>query len=527
MKSRPKLEEWLGVACMVVLTLITLGNVLTRYLTDQSFAWTEEISVFLIVVMTLAGAAASPAATATSGSSTSTTAAAPPRRRRLRLLAAAATVLVFVVLAVLFGVTVADEVRWAETSMGLGVPRWWFTVAIPPLCVAIAAARRAGRLARLARSAGRRPGLGRASRSGCDAAAEPRMIATLLVVLFVGLMLAGVPIAVALGLGGMVAIAAANAALAVVGPARGAAEHARAHRQVPAARAADVRPGRLDLRPLGRRPPHGHLRRGLRRPRARHACRRSRSWSRWCSAASPGSGPANAAAVGGVMIAAMAKAGYPAAFSASVVGAAAATDILIPPSIAFIVYSVNVPGASVPALFAAGMVPGILAGLALIVPAVLISRRHGFGAAERGLPRPPFWRSLARRGVGPGGAGADPRRHARRLVHADRSGGRRRRLRPLHRHGGAPLDRLARPLSDLSRGDRDLGGDHAGARARRDLRLLGQHARHRRSAGRLGQGPRPRLDRHADPALRRHDAWSAWCSTASRSSSSSCRCSIR
>ena len=60
-----------------------------------------------------------------------------------------------------------------------------------------------------------------------------------------------------------------------------------------------------------------------------------------------GSGPANAAAVGGVMIAAMSRAGYPPAFSASVVGAAAATDILIPPSIAFIVYSVSVPGASV------------------------------------------------------------------------------------------------------------------------------------------------------------------------------------
>jgi tripartite ATP-independent transporter DctM subunit len=107
-----------------------------------------------------------------------------------------------------------------------------------------------------------------------------------------------------------------------------------------------------------------------------------------------GSGPANAAAVGGVMIAAMARAGYPAPFSASVVGGAAATDVLIPPSIAFIVYSVMVPGASVPALFAAGMVPGILAGLALIVPAVWLSRRHGLGAAERELPRPPFWRSL-------------------------------------------------------------------------------------------------------------------------------------
>lgn len=109
-----------------------------------------------------------------------------------------------------------------------------------------------------------------------------------------------------------------------------------------------------------------------------------------------GSGPANAAAVGAVMIAAMARAGYPAPFSASIVGAAAATDILIPPSIAFVVYSVSVPGASVPALFAAGMLPGLLAGLALIVPAVWLSRRRGYGTFERELPRPPFWRSLGR-----------------------------------------------------------------------------------------------------------------------------------
>lgn len=109
-----------------------------------------------------------------------------------------------------------------------------------------------------------------------------------------------------------------------------------------------------------------------------------------------GSGPATAAAVGGVMIVAMARAGYPTPFSASVVGAAAAIDILIPPSIAFVVYSVSVPGASVPALFAAGMFPGLLAGLALIVPAVWLSRRHGYGTLECDLPRPPFWASLRR-----------------------------------------------------------------------------------------------------------------------------------
>jgi len=107
-----------------------------------------------------------------------------------------------------------------------------------------------------------------------------------------------------------------------------------------------------------------------------------------------GSGPATAAAVGGVMIAAMARAGYPAAYSASVVAGAAATDILIPPSVAFIVYSVLVPGASVPALFAAGLFPGVLAGLALIVPAVWLARRHKMGQLESSLPRPPFWRSL-------------------------------------------------------------------------------------------------------------------------------------
>ena len=107
-----------------------------------------------------------------------------------------------------------------------------------------------------------------------------------------------------------------------------------------------------------------------------------------------GSGPANAAAVGGVMILAMSRAGYPPAFSASVVGAAAATDILIPPSIAFIVYSVLVPGASVPALFAAGMIPGVMAGLALMIPAVWLARKHKMGALEASLPRPEFWKSL-------------------------------------------------------------------------------------------------------------------------------------
>ncbi len=107
-----------------------------------------------------------------------------------------------------------------------------------------------------------------------------------------------------------------------------------------------------------------------------------------------GSGPADAAAVATVMIPGMVRAGYPAAFSASVIAAAGSTAILIPPSIAFILYSVLVPDASVPALFAGGLIPGILAGLALMLPSWWLSLHHGFGIAESDKPKTSFFQAF-------------------------------------------------------------------------------------------------------------------------------------
>ncbi|MES2100184.1 MAG: TRAP transporter large permease [Pseudomonadota bacterium] len=219
------------------------------------------------------------------------------------------------------------------------------------------------------------------------------MIAALLFVIFIALMLLGVPIGVALALGGSIAIAVANAGTQAFGllavPQNFYAGIAKypllaipmfvlvgsifdrsgvAQRLVNFAVAIVGRgPGMLPLVAIVVAMFLGGI---------------------------SGSGPANAAAVGAVMIAAMTRAGYPPAFSASVVGAAAATDILIPPSIAFIVYSVMVPGASVPALFAAGMIPGILAGVALIVPTVWLARKHKMGANEASMPRPALWPAL-------------------------------------------------------------------------------------------------------------------------------------
>ncbi len=112
-----------------------------------------------------------------------------------------------------------------------------------------------------------------------------------------------------------------------------------------------------------------------------------------------GSGPADSAAVGAVMLPSMIKAGYPRPFIASVIAAAGSTGILIPPSIAFVIYSLLVPQASVPALFAGGLIPGVLSGIALILVTWWLSNKHGF-EADQTEKRPPFWKSLKEAGWG-------------------------------------------------------------------------------------------------------------------------------
>ena len=95
-----------------------------------------------------------------------------------------------------------------------------------------------------------------------------------------------------------------------------------------------------------------------------------------------GSGPADAAAVAMVMLPSMTKAGYPRPFSASLIAAASSTAILIPPSIALILYSVMMPGLDLRALFAAGLFPGLLAGASLLVPAYILAKRNGWEAVK-------------------------------------------------------------------------------------------------------------------------------------------------
>ena len=94
-----------------------------------------------------------------------------------------------------------------------------------------------------------------------------------------------------------------------------------------------------------------------------------------------GSGPATVAALGLILIPGMAKAGYDKAFAAATVSVTSGLAIVIPPSIAFIVYG-SVADVSVPALFAAGFVPGIVVALFIMAAVLIISRKRGY----RGQP---------------------------------------------------------------------------------------------------------------------------------------------
>ena len=132
------LEDWLVVLIMAALALITFANVLLRYFTDTSFAWTEEISIFLMIVLAMVGGSAAVARDQHIRIEFFSGNGSAQRRRRLARLGALMTALLFTLLAVLSVRLVWDDWRYEETSPGIGVPQWWYSMWLPICSVAIA-----------------------------------------------------------------------------------------------------------------------------------------------------------------------------------------------------------------------------------------------------------------------------------------------------------------------------------------------------------------------------------------------------
>ena len=91
-------------------------------------------------------------------------------------------------------------------------------------------------------------------------------------------------------------------------------------------------------------------------------------------AAISGSGPATVAALGGVIIPAMVKVGYRPATAAALMATAGGIGVIIPPSISFVIYG-SVTGISIGKLFMAGIIPGLVMGLSLVLVTSLITRK--------------------------------------------------------------------------------------------------------------------------------------------------------
>jgi len=95
-------------------------------------------------------------------------------------------------------------------------------------------------------------------------------------------------------------------------------------------------------------------------------------------AAISGSGPATVAAIGGIMIPELVRAGYDKAFAAALMSVAGAIGVIIPPSIPMVNFGIA-GSVSISTLFAAGFLPGILVGLALMAVCFFSAKKHGYG----------------------------------------------------------------------------------------------------------------------------------------------------
>ena len=145
-----RLEEVLIAAIMAAIALITGANVLTRYTSNMSLAFTEEYSVALMVALAMIGTALAMAGGRHIRIAYFTDLFSPRIRRGLEIGAMLLVVLCFAMLAWYGGRMTWDEWEFEVMSSGLGHPQWLYTIWLPVLALLVIG-RALGRITRLAR----------------------------------------------------------------------------------------------------------------------------------------------------------------------------------------------------------------------------------------------------------------------------------------------------------------------------------------------------------------------------------------
>lgn len=120
-----------------------------------------------------------------------------------------------------------------------------------------------------------------------------------------------------------------------------------------------------------------------------------------------GSGPATTAAVGMLMIPAMIKRGYDKGYASAITASAGSLGIVIPPSIPMVIFGIAALGmqappeavekygvfqsVSIPKLFIAGFVPGVVISISLLIMNYILSKKHGYTGTDEGWSAANIW----------------------------------------------------------------------------------------------------------------------------------------
>ncbi|KMQ75604.1 TRAP transporter small permease [Marinobacter subterrani] len=140
MSARPpkfRLDALLASLALIIICAISLGNVIVRYATDASFAFTEEFSVFLLVILTFAGASVAARHNQHIRIELIEHYLPPGPRKVVFVLQWLAGVVVLGLMTWYGSKFALEEYQWHSLSPGLGLPNWIYVVWLPLLSAAI------------------------------------------------------------------------------------------------------------------------------------------------------------------------------------------------------------------------------------------------------------------------------------------------------------------------------------------------------------------------------------------------------
>lgn len=139
MSSKPKtrIESLLGIIALAAICIISLANVIVRYTTNASFAFTEEFSVFLMVVLAFAGGAVAARNNEHIRITLLEQRFGLLGRRIIYTLQWLGSMIVLGLVVWYGGLLTYEEYTWESLSAGLGYPTWIYIIWLPLLSIAI------------------------------------------------------------------------------------------------------------------------------------------------------------------------------------------------------------------------------------------------------------------------------------------------------------------------------------------------------------------------------------------------------